>query len=141
MAALYRKMFVQGSAKETSARLNDLKKGRSVLDFVNDSARQLLRYLAGEENRYFFENWEVAQLILGAVLTVVLIFGVESRMLAGFSSAMLMARLILVNVLPSPGSALVIMSTRGSPTMVVPDKALSISGRLMRRYCSASCRS
>jgi hypothetical protein len=55
----------------------------------NENARQLLRYLAGEENRYFFENWEVAQLILGALLTVVLLFGVESRMLAGFSVAML----------------------------------------------------
>jgi hypothetical protein len=41
VAALYRKMFVQGTAKEVNARLNDLKKGRSVLDFVNDSAKQL----------------------------------------------------------------------------------------------------
>ncbi len=41
VSALYRKMFVQGTAKEVNARLNDLKKGKSVLDFVNDSAKQL----------------------------------------------------------------------------------------------------
>jgi len=55
----------------------------------NDNARQLLRYAAGEENRYFFENWELAQLVLGVLLTGVLVFGVENRMLAGFSGAML----------------------------------------------------
>jgi hypothetical protein len=41
VAALYRRMFVQGAAKEVNARLNDLKKGKSVLDFVNDSAKRL----------------------------------------------------------------------------------------------------
>jgi len=55
----------------------------------NDGARQLLRYTAGEENRFFFENWELAQIVLGVLLTGLLIFGVESRMLAGFSGAML----------------------------------------------------
>jgi hypothetical protein len=56
----------------------------------SDSARQLLRYLAGEENRYFFENWEVTQLVIGALLIAFLLFGVKSRMLAGFSGAMLL---------------------------------------------------
>jgi hypothetical protein len=41
VAALYRRMFVQGTAREINARLNDLKKGKSVLDFVNDSAKRL----------------------------------------------------------------------------------------------------
>jgi Protein of unknown function (DUF1552) len=45
VAALYRRMFVQGTARETSARLNDLKKGKSVLDFVNDSAKRLQKDL------------------------------------------------------------------------------------------------
>jgi len=62
---------------------------KMILALGNDSARQLLRYVAGEENRYFFENWELAQLVLGVLLTGLLIFGVESRMLAGFSGAML----------------------------------------------------
>jgi hypothetical protein len=56
----------------------------------SDNARQLLRYLAGEENRFFFENWELTQLVVGTLLIAVLIFGVKSRMLAGFSGAMLL---------------------------------------------------
>jgi len=40
---------------------------------------------------------------------------------------------MLVKVLPSPGSALVIMIARDSPSATVPDNALSISGRLIRR--------
>jgi hypothetical protein len=66
---------------------------KMILALGNDSARQLLRYTAGEENRFFFENWELAQLVLGVVLTGLLIFGVESRMLAGFSGAMLILTL------------------------------------------------
>ena len=62
---------------------------RLILALGNDNARQFLRYTAGEENRFFFENWELAQIVLGVLLTGLLIFGVESRMLAGFSGAML----------------------------------------------------
>ncbi len=49
VAVLYRKMFVQGTAKETNARLHDLKKGKSVLDFVNDSARRLQKDLGPKD--------------------------------------------------------------------------------------------
>jgi len=49
VAALYRKMFVQGTAKEVNARLHDLKKGKSVLDFVNDSAKQLQKDLGPKD--------------------------------------------------------------------------------------------
>src|SRR5258706_2322755 len=62
---------------------------RLILALGNDNARQFLRYTAGEENRFFFENWELAQIVLGVLLTGLLIFGVGSRMLAGFSGAML----------------------------------------------------
>jgi hypothetical protein len=41
VAVLYRRMFVQGSANQVKARLTDLSKGKSVLDFVNDSAKRL----------------------------------------------------------------------------------------------------
>ena len=40
-AALYRKMFVQGTASEVEARVEDLRQGRSMLDFVSDSAKKL----------------------------------------------------------------------------------------------------
>src|SRR5439155_17154545 len=49
VSALYRRMFVQGTAKEVSARLNDLKKGKSVLDFVNDSAKKLQKDLGPKD--------------------------------------------------------------------------------------------
>jgi len=54
-----------------------------------DESRQLLRYVAGEENREMFEIWEVAQLAIGAALTALLLFGVEKRLLAGLAGAML----------------------------------------------------
>src|SRR5262249_46054154 len=57
VAALYRKMFVQGTAKEIAARLHDLKNGRSMLDFVNDSAKRLQKDLGPNDrdrlNQYF----------------------------------------------------------------------------------------
>jgi hypothetical protein len=40
-----------------------------------DAARQLLRYFAGEANRYLFEQWEWAELMLGLALLLVLLFG------------------------------------------------------------------
>ncbi len=41
--ALYRKMFVQGTPAETAERLDDLRKGRSLLDFVREEAAGLER--------------------------------------------------------------------------------------------------
>lgn len=40
-AKVYAKMFVQGKPEEIDARLDDLKQGRSLLDFVSDSAKKL----------------------------------------------------------------------------------------------------
>lgn len=42
-AALFRAMFVQGSAAEVDARIADLRRGRSLLDFVSEDARRLGR--------------------------------------------------------------------------------------------------
>jgi len=49
VSALYKKMFVQGTAKEIEARLRDLKTGHSVLDFVNDSAKRLEKDLGPKD--------------------------------------------------------------------------------------------
>jgi hypothetical protein len=70
-----------------------LEANKMILALGSNNARQLLRYLVGEENRFFFENWELAQLILVASLTGLLLFGVKSRMLAGFAGAMLILTL------------------------------------------------
>jgi hypothetical protein len=56
------------------------------------------------------------------------------------SEAMLIARLIDVKLLPSPGKALVTMMRFPWATVAAPrPMALAISGRLMTRYWSAVC--
>jgi len=55
-----------------------------------DNARALLRYSAGEQNRFLFEGWELAQMALAAGLILVLILGLKSRLLAGLAVGMLM---------------------------------------------------
>ena len=56
-AALYRQMFVQGKPGEVSARIEDLRRGRSLLDFVSDSAKRLDRQVGPADrdrlNQYF----------------------------------------------------------------------------------------
>jgi hypothetical protein len=49
VSVLYRRMFVQGSANEVNARVHDLNRGKSVLDFVNDSAKKLQRDLGPQD--------------------------------------------------------------------------------------------
>ena len=55
----------------------------------DENARLLLRYLAGEENRLFFETWETAQLVLGLLLTALLFLGGRKRLLAGLAGAIM----------------------------------------------------
>lgn len=57
------------------------------------NGRLLLRYLAGEENRLFFESWELAQIAFALLLTGVLVLAVKSRFLAGLTGAMLIVAL------------------------------------------------
>jgi len=40
-----------------------------------DQARLLMRYEASELNRYYFETWEIVQVVLGAFLFFFLLFG------------------------------------------------------------------
>jgi len=56
----------------------------------HDQARQLLRYLAGEENRLFFGDWELLELALSVVLIAVLFAGVRSPLLAGLAAVLLL---------------------------------------------------
>lgn len=52
-AALYRKLFVQGTPAEVDARVDDLAKGASILDFVLDDARRLERQLPARDRARF----------------------------------------------------------------------------------------
>jgi hypothetical protein len=53
------------------------------------NSRLLLRHLAGEQNRFYFEKWELAQFSLGFLLAGVLFLEPYNRKLAGFPVAML----------------------------------------------------
>ena len=50
-AAIYRRMFIQGNPQEVAARLEDLRRGRSLLDFVSDRARQMQDTLGGADRQ------------------------------------------------------------------------------------------
>jgi uncharacterized protein DUF1552 len=70
VAALYKRMFVQGKPEEIDQRVADLQAGRSLLDFVNDSARRLQKEVGpADRNRldqYFTSVRELeAQLAKG----------------------------------------------------------------------------
>src|SRR5215472_7728194 len=41
------------------------------------AARLLLRYQASEQNRFYFESWEEAQIVLGTVLFFIVLFRVR----------------------------------------------------------------
>ncbi|HYL38069.1 MAG TPA: hypothetical protein VEV17_19285 [Bryobacteraceae bacterium] len=54
----------------------------------NETARALLRAMAGQENQLFFVNWERAQLLLALALTGFLLFGMATRLLASLSGVL-----------------------------------------------------
>jgi len=62
-ARLYRRMFLQGDARQTAERIAELRAGRSVLDFVASPARHLDRALGAADrarlDRYFTSVREV----------------------------------------------------------------------------------
>lgn len=68
--ALYKKLFVQGTAKEIEARVNDLRSGRSLLDTVRERARQLEKSAAIADRhrleQYFSSIRELEQQLLQA---------------------------------------------------------------------------
>jgi hypothetical protein len=54
----------------------------------SEKSRVLLRQLVGEENAFYFESWELAELALGTLLTGFLLFGAQRQVLAGLAAAM-----------------------------------------------------
>jgi len=54
----------------------------------SEHARQLLRYMAGQENQLFFVTWEFAQIALSATLAGLLFFGAGSRSLAPLAGSL-----------------------------------------------------
>jgi cell division protein FtsW (lipid II flippase) len=61
----------------------------------HDAARMLLRHQVAEQNRWYFETWEQAQIVLGVALFLVLLFGaVADRWMLFFT--LLMLSLVLI---------------------------------------------
>jgi hypothetical protein len=50
-----------------------------------EDSRLLLRFMAGEQNRLFFQTWEIAELVMGVALIIFLFLGGNRRLLAGFA--------------------------------------------------------
>src|SRR5678809_1066857 len=61
----------------------------------HDLARAFLRYQASELNRSYFDNWERAQIFLGAVLFFVLLFGPAPSRLMALLTLLMLALVLL----------------------------------------------
>ena len=62
----------------------------------HDPARAFLRYQVSEQNRWYFENWERIQIVLGVLLLLVLLFGsVPDRFALWLTVLMLVAVLAM----------------------------------------------
>lgn len=67
-----------------------------IIDSIGrEPARMLLRYLAAEENRYFFEYWEDAQMLLAVVIALLLIVDARTRLMAAVPLLMLLLLALL----------------------------------------------
>jgi hypothetical protein len=56
-----------------------------------DDPRQLLRYHASEQNRFYFETWEIVQLVLGSILFFFVLFATrEDKITLGIVLLMLL---------------------------------------------------
>ena len=58
-------------------------------------ARTFLRYQVSEQNRWYFETWEKAQLVLGGVLLAVVWTGLRERRIFGVMAAAMFALLLV----------------------------------------------
>jgi hypothetical protein len=65
-------------------------------------ARNLLRYHASEQNRHFFYYWELIQLPLGIVLTVVVLFATNGNKLVLSLSLVMLALVVIMHFTISP---------------------------------------
>jgi hypothetical protein len=63
----------------------------STLEAIPQSSqRALLRYVAVEQNRFYFDFWESAELVMGFVLILILFFGMESRLMSALTLGMVL---------------------------------------------------
>jgi hypothetical protein len=68
----------------------------------HDSARMLFRWEAGEQNRWLFETWETAQVVLGLAVFFVLLFGSTETKYSLTLSLLMLVAVILQRFLLTP---------------------------------------
>jgi hypothetical protein len=68
----------------------------------HDLARAFLRYQASELNRAYFDNWERAQIVLGAVLFLVLLFGSPPNRLMVLLTLLMLGLVLLMHFYLTP---------------------------------------
>jgi len=68
----------------------------------HDLARVFLRYQASELNRAYFDNWERAQIVLGAVLFLVLLFGSPPNRLMLLLTLLMLGLVLLMHFYLTP---------------------------------------
>lgn len=54
------------------------------------SQRAFLRYVAVEQNRFFFDVWESTEFVIGFGLILILFFGLESRLMSALTLGMVL---------------------------------------------------
>jgi hypothetical protein len=90
----------------------------------HDLARAFLRYQASELNRSYFDNWERAQIVLGAVLFFVLLFGSAPNRLLLLLTLLMLGLVLLMRFYLTPE---ITRLGRGmdfvSPSTPSPDRA------------------
>jgi len=88
-----------------------------------DNARYLLRYFAGESNRFLFEQWEWAELLLGLCLLLVLLF---ARTYQKFAMALCLMMMFMVAA----------QRFRLTPMITQLGRELEFSGSASRRFAT-----
>ena len=66
---------------------------QQIAEMGRDAARMLLRYQVSEQNRWYFEHWETAQIMLGVLLLFIVFLGSAQD-----TPALTMALLMLILV-------------------------------------------
>jgi hypothetical protein len=68
----------------------------------HDTARIFLRHLVSEQNRQYFAAWEQVQIVLGAALFLVLVFGTDASRLALLLALLMLAFVLVMHFFLTP---------------------------------------
>ncbi len=103
-ASLFMSAVAAGNFRAVDRLLDTPSKAASehIKKLGKDSTRALLRYQVSELNRYYFDQWELVQLCLGALLAVVLLFATNGNRLAMALSVFMVLLVVIQHWLVGP---------------------------------------